>query len=83
MFIHTCVDEASRCPFAELFGFVGQRDLHYPGDVSGWRLHTNGMGGDQLRRVRRGKEINAVKLHIQTCSGDSTWLALDLFLCSF
>lgn len=66
MSIHTCVDEASRCPFAELFGFVGQRDLHYPGDVSGWCLHTNGVGGDQLRRVRQGEEINAVKLHVRT-----------------
>lgn len=64
--MHTCVDEASGCAFAELFGFVRQRDLHHPGDVSGWRLHTNGMRGDQLRRARQDKRINTVKLHMQT-----------------
>lgn len=45
---NTCVDEASRCAFAELFGFVGQRDLHHPGDVSGWSLHSDGVRGDEL-----------------------------------
>ena len=64
----TCVDEASRCAFAELFGFVGQRDLHHPGDVSGRSLHSNGMGRDELWRAREGKKINAMKLHIQTCA---------------
>lgn len=49
----TCVDEASRCALAELFGFVGQRDLHHPGNVSGWSLHTNGMGRDQLQRGQK------------------------------
>lgn len=53
--VDTCVDEASRCAFAELFGFVGQCDLHHPGDVSGRSLHTNGMGGDQLQRSREGR----------------------------
>lgn len=64
----TCVDEAPRCAFAELFGFVGQRDLHHPGDVSGWSLHTDGMGSDQLRRGREGRKINAMKFNIQTCA---------------
>ena len=80
----TCVDEASRCSFAELFGFVGQRDLHHPGDVSGWSLHTNGMGGDQLRGAREGKKINAMKLHIQTCAqGTILGSPQTFFLCSF
>lgn len=60
----TCVDEASRCAFAELLGFVGQRDLNHPWDVSGWSLHTNGMGGDQLWRGTEGTKINAVKHHM-------------------
>ena len=44
----TSVDESSRCSFAELFGFVGQRDLHDPGDVTGRSLDPDGMRGDQL-----------------------------------
>lgn len=59
----TCVDEASRCAFAELFGFVGQRDLHHPGDVSGWCLHPDGMRRDELRKAGHS-EINAGKRHI-------------------
>lgn len=50
-YYNTCVDEASGCAFAELFGFVGQRNLHHPGDVSGGCLHPNGMGGDELHRT--------------------------------
>lgn len=51
----TCVNEAPRCPFAELFGFVGQRDFHHPWDVPGRGLHTDGVGGDQLERNRENE----------------------------
>lgn len=51
----TCVDEAPRCAFAELFGFVGQRDLHDPGDVARGGLDSDGVRRDQLRR-RAGKK---------------------------
>lgn len=66
----TCVDEASRCAFAELFGFVGQRDFHHPWDVPGWSLHTDCMGSDQLFRKEKkraetgGRQISVMKLHI-------------------
>lgn len=48
----TCVNEAPRCSFAELFGFVGQRDFHHPWDVPGRGLHTDGVRSDQLERNR-------------------------------
>lgn len=62
----TCVDEASGGAFAELFGFVRQRDLHHPWDVPWRRLHSDGVGGDQLRGARQDKGINKVKLYTQT-----------------
>ena len=44
----TCVDEASRRSFAELFGLVGQRDFHNTRDVSRWSLDADGVGSYQL-----------------------------------
>lgn len=51
----TCVHEAPRRSFTELFGLIGQRDLDDPGDVTGRGLHPDCMGGDQLER-HRGRE---------------------------
>lgn len=34
--------------------------------MSGWSLHTNGMGGDQLWRGGEGRKINAVERQIRT-----------------
>lgn len=44
----TGVHEAARRSFAELFGLVGQRDLHDPGDVTRGGLDPDGVRGDQL-----------------------------------
>lgn len=44
----TCVNEPSRSPFAELFGFVGQCDFYNARDVPRRGLHADGMGSDQL-----------------------------------
>ena len=44
----TCVNESSRCPFAELFGFVGQGDLYNTRDMPRRSLHTDGMRSNQL-----------------------------------
>lgn len=66
LLVPTCVDEASGGAFAELFGFVRQRDLHHPWDVPRRRLHSDGMRGDQLRKARQDKGINIVKLYTQT-----------------
>lgn len=52
----TCVDEAPRCPLAELFRFVGERDLHDPWDVARGRLDTDGVGRDQLRERERNRD---------------------------
>lgn len=69
---HTCVDEASGGAFAELFGFVRQRDLHYPWDVPWWRLHSYGVRGDQLWRPGLDNKMNKVQLHTQTYIAVST-----------
>lgn len=50
----TCVYESSWCAFAELFGLVRQSDLDDPGDVSGRRLHPDGMRRDQLKKEGKG-----------------------------
>lgn len=54
----TGVDKSSRCPFAELFGFVGQRDLHDPGDVTRGGLDPDGMRGDQLEEETHRHRYN-------------------------
>lgn len=46
----TRVDEASWSTFAELFGFVGQRDLDNSGNVARWCLNPDGVGSDELHR---------------------------------
>ena len=43
-----CVNESSRCPFAELFGFVGQGDLYNTRDMPRRSLHTDGVRSNQL-----------------------------------
>lgn len=53
----TCVNEPSRSPFAELFGFVGQCDFYHTGDVPRRRLHTDGMRSNQLGETFGGGEI--------------------------
>ena len=53
----TGVDKSPRGSFAELLGLVGQRDFHHPGDVPGWGLHPDGVGGDQLEP---GEEIRSI-----------------------
>ena len=53
---HTCINEPSWCALAELFRFVRQSDLHDPGNVSGRRLHPDGMRRDQLQEERGDPE---------------------------
>lgn len=50
----TCVYEPSWCAFAELFGLVRESDLNNSRDVSGRRLHPDGMWCDQLEKDGRG-----------------------------
>lgn len=50
----TCVYEPPWCAFAELFRLVRQSDLNNPGDVSGRRLHPDGMRRDQLEKEGKG-----------------------------
>lgn len=60
----TCVDEAARRSFAELFGLVGEGDLHDPGDVSWGRLHPDGMGRDELKNIREHVRHIPLDTHI-------------------
>lgn len=57
----TCVYEPSRRAFAELFGLVRQSDLDDPGDVSGRRLHPDGMRRDQLEKEGKGGGKKSVR----------------------
>lgn len=58
----TCVDEASRRSFTELFGFVRQRDLDDPGDVARRSLDSDGVRGDQLGERNTANCINTIVL---------------------
>ena len=49
-FCECSVDESTRCTFTELFPLVGQSDLHYSWNVTGWGLYPDSMGSDQLKR---------------------------------
>lgn len=57
----TCVYEPPWCAFAELFRLVRQSDLYNPGDVSGRRLHPDGMWCNQLEE--EGTERQESNLH--------------------
>lgn len=59
----TCVYEPSWCAFAELFGLVRQSDLNDPGDVSGRRLHPDGMRRDQLEKEGKGGTRVSTQIH--------------------
>ncbi len=63
--ILTRVDEASWRSFAELFGFVGQRDLNDPGDVTRGCLDPNGVRGDQLMTQTQTERITGGTLQKQ------------------
>lgn len=54
----TCVNEPSRSPFAELFGFVGQCDFYNARDVPRRGLHADGMGSDQLGETFGRKKMS-------------------------
>lgn len=60
----TCVYEPSWCAFAELFGLVRQSDLNDPGDVSGRRLHPDGMWRNQLEKEGKGRPRVRTQKHI-------------------
>lgn len=58
----TCVNESSRCPFAELFWLVGQCDFYNTRDVPGRSLHADGMRRNQLgKTVGRKLSLRYVK----------------------
>lgn len=81
----TCVYEPSRRAFAELFGLVRQSDLDDPGDVSGRRLHPDGMRRDQLEKEGKGGGKKSVRRNSAAPDQDNAthnhWNNSERFLC--
>ncbi|TNN66465.1 hypothetical protein EYF80_023373 [Liparis tanakae] len=52
----------------KLFGLVRQSDLNDPGDVSGRRLHPDGMWRNQLEEEGKGRpRVSTQKHHLTLC----------------